>query len=85
MIAFTCIKDRYAYIYLLINFIIITALSMSFQESFSGYMMAALTLAFPLLVLKERPYGSVFLSLENVVALYLQVMLFICEVIICLI
>lgn len=52
MIAFTCIKDRYAYIYILINFIVITALSMSFQESFSGYMMAALTLAFPLLVLK---------------------------------
>jgi hypothetical protein len=31
MIAFTCIKDRYAYIYILIDFIVITTLSMSFQ------------------------------------------------------
>ena len=85
MIAFTCIKDRYAYIYILIDFIVITTLSMSFQSSFSGYMIAALTVAFPLLVLKERPYGGEFLSLENIVALYLQVMLVVCEIIVCLI
>lgn len=48
-------------------------------------MIAALTVAFPLLVLKERPYGAEFLSLENIVALYLQVMLVVCEIIVCLI
>jgi len=48
-------------------------------------MIAALTVAFPLLVLKERPYGGEFLSLENIVALYLQVMLVVCEIIVCLI
>ena len=83
MIAFSCFKDRYAYIYLLITFIVIIVLSMSFQESFSGYMVAVLTLAFPLLVFKEKPYGNELLNIENVVAFYLQAMLFFCVVIIC--
>lgn len=85
MIAFTCIKDRYAYIYILLDFIIITALSMTFQESFSTYLICALSLGFIVLVAKERPYSSTFLTLENVVAMYLQIMLFVCLVVLCMI
>lgn len=85
MIAFTCIKDRYAYIYILLDFIIITALSMTFQESFSTYLICALSLGFVVLVIKERPYSGTFLTLENVVALYLQIMLFVSLVVLCLI
>jgi hypothetical protein len=52
MIAFTCVKDRYAYIYVLLDFIIITTLSMTFQEEFSTYATAALSLGFVILVVK---------------------------------
>ena len=58
---------------------------MTFQESFSTYLICALSLGFVVLVIKERPYSGTFFTLENVVALYLQIMLFVSLVVLCLI
>ena len=75
MIAFTCIKDRYAHSYILLDPIVMIALSMNFQESFSTYLICALSLGFVVFVVKERPYSGT-LKLDNVVTLYLQIMPF---------
>lgn len=85
MINFTCVKDHYAYIYLLLDFIIITILSITFQEGFSTYMTCALTSSFLFLVLKEKPYGGTYFTLENSIALYLQFMLLFSEILLCII
>lgn len=61
MINFTCINDRYAYIYLLINATIIIVLSFTFQQTISIYIITALSLAFIILILKERPYNQTLL------------------------
>jgi hypothetical protein len=38
-------------------------LSMTFQEAFSTYLVCALTISFTILVIKEKPYSNVLLSL----------------------
>lgn len=52
MIAFASISDRYAYVYFLIDFIIIIVLSMTFQLKFSIYLVCVLSVAFLLLIIK---------------------------------
>jgi hypothetical protein len=83
MIAFTCIKDRYAYLYLIFDFIMIVTIGMTFMESFSIYLVTVLSLAFVVLVVIEKPYYADLISLENLIALYLQIMLVTCLGIFC--
>lgn len=56
MINFTCINDRYAYLYLLLNTIIILTISYTFEQSFAIYLITALVFFFVLIVVIERPY-----------------------------
>jgi hypothetical protein len=50
MISFTCINDRYAYLYLLLDALTLILLSFSFQHSIAVYLATALSALFPLLV-----------------------------------
>ncbi len=83
MINFTCINDRYAYIYLITNATIIIILSFTFQEKISIYIITALTLVFIILIIKEKPYNQTLLELENLVALYNHIMLLVCMTLLC--
>lgn len=63
MIAFTCIQERYAYIYLGLDFLIIVVLSMTYNEVFSSYLVCVLCASFAILVIVERPYNIIFFTL----------------------
>jgi hypothetical protein len=58
MINFTCITDRYAYIYLFLDAIIIIVISFTFKQTISTYIVAALSALYLLLVFIERPYSK---------------------------
>lgn len=62
MINFTCINDRYAYLYLLLNTLIILVISYTFEKTFAIYLVTALTAFFVLLIVIERPYCKDFLE-----------------------
>ena len=85
VIAFTCIKDRYAYLYLLTDVFLIIFLAMTFREDWATYPVTVLSLVFIVLIILEKPYSSVFFSFENIVALYLHVMLSFSLVLLCLV
>lgn len=51
MITFTCIQDRYAYLHLMFNTIIILLLSYTFESSFGIYIATALSASFLILVI----------------------------------
>lgn len=63
MITFTSIQDRYAYLYLLLNTLIILLLSYTFQTSYAIYMTTAFSAGFLLLVIFEKPYCKEFIEL----------------------
>jgi hypothetical protein len=83
MINFTSISDRYAYVYFVLDFIIIIVLAMTFQLEFSLYLVCVISAVFLLLIIKERPYSSVLCTFENVVAMYLHAMLLISLILLC--
>lgn len=58
MINFTCITDRYAYLYLFLNAIIIILISFTFRQTTSIYIVTALSSLYLLLVFIERPYNK---------------------------
>ncbi len=62
MINFTCISDRYAYLYLLLNTLIILVIAYSFQQSFAIYIVTVLSALFVLLIIIERPYSKELLE-----------------------
>lgn len=61
----------------------IVTIGMTFMESFSIYLVTVLSLAFVVLVVIEKPYYADLISLENLIALYLQIMLVTCLGIFC--
>lgn len=85
MISFTCINDRYAYLYFFFDVIIILVIVYTFAWSWSIYFITALSSSFFILVLVERPYSKDLVEFENIVALYLALMLLLCEVVLCVI
>ena len=58
MISFTCINDRYAYLYLILDALTLLLLSFAFQQPIAVYLVTALSALFPVLVLIERPYSK---------------------------
>jgi len=62
MINFTCINDRYAYLYLLLNAAIIILISFTFTHSTSLYIVTALAALYLLLIFVERPYSKQLLE-----------------------
>ena len=58
MISFTCINDRYAYLYLILDALTLLLLSFAFQQPIAVYLVTALSVLFPVLVLIERPYSK---------------------------
>lgn len=62
MINFTCICDRYAYLYLLLNTLIILVIAYSFQQTFAIYIVTVLSALFVLLIIIERPYSKELLE-----------------------
>ena len=58
MINFTCINDRYAYLYLILNTLIILVIVYTFEQSFSIFMITSLAAFFVVLVIVERPYNK---------------------------
>jgi hypothetical protein len=85
MINFTCINDRYAYLYLTLNTLIIIILSFTFEQEFAIYILTALTAAFVVLIIVEKPYNATIIEFENVVALYLHFMLLACMILLCVV
>ena len=62
MINFTCINDRYVYLYLTFNVLILLITVYIFENSWAIYLITALTLSFLVLVLVERPYSKTILE-----------------------
>lgn len=62
MINFTCINDRYVYLYLTFNVIILIITVYIFENSWAIYVITALTLSFVILVIVERPYSKPMLE-----------------------
>ena len=56
MINFTCINDRYVYLYLLFDILIILVIVYTFENSWSMYVITALSVSFVVLIIVERPY-----------------------------
>ena len=56
MINFTCINDRYVYLYLLFDILIILIIVYTFENSWSLYVITALSTSFVVLIIVERPY-----------------------------
>lgn len=56
MINFTCINDRYVYLYLLFDILIILVIVYTFENSWSLYVITALSTSFVVLIIVERPY-----------------------------
>jgi len=61
MINFTCINDRYAYLYLVFNVLILIITVYTFENSWAIYLITALTASFIVLVIVERPYSKTIL------------------------
>ena len=85
MIVFTSINDRYVYYYYILDFIIILILAMGFEYYFCVYIVTIISFCYIVLIVIEKPYSSIFLSLENIVVLYNHIMCFISLIFICLI
>ena len=58
MINFTCINDRYAYLHLGLNTVIILVISYTFQQDWGIYLVTALAVFYVVLVIVERPYSK---------------------------
>ena len=56
MINFTCINNRYVYLYLLFDILIILIIVYTFENSWSLYVITALSTSFVVLIIVERPY-----------------------------
>ena len=56
MINFTCINDRYVYLYLLFDIFIILVIVYTFENSWALYVITALSVSFVVLIIVERPY-----------------------------
>ena len=56
MINFTCINDRYVYLYIIFDLIILLILVYTFENSWSIYVVTALSTSLVILVIVERPY-----------------------------
>jgi len=61
MINFTCINDRYVYLYLVFNVLILIITVYTFENSWAIYLITALTASFIVLVIVERPYSKTIL------------------------
>jgi hypothetical protein len=61
MIQFNCINDRYAYLYLILNAVILLLISFTFEHTISIYFITAISAFNILLVIIEKPYSQVLL------------------------
>lgn len=77
-------NNKYAYVYILINAAMILTISMTFEDSYSIYLVTVLSLAFLALIIKQKPHNVVLLSFDNLVVLYLHLMLTVTLIILCL-
>lgn len=58
MINFASINDRYVYIYLILDAVIIILISFTFQQNISVYIVTALSSLYLFLIIIERPYSK---------------------------
>jgi len=77
-------NDNYAYIYIAINAVMILTISMTFMDYYSTYLTCVLSVAFLILIIKETPYSKALCSFDNLVVLYLHIMLTISLIMLCL-